>query len=110
MKFCIFYCWLKNWPQNTEGKEGLEEEAGHPRSVSGRFNKQGNLHTELTWVGGRKRSSYLHPPARHLKIDIKAFPGFSHITYSVQMVSISQCSLKPAPLKMAQAVAMVGEC
>lgn len=54
----------------TEGKERLNEEAGHSRLVSGSFNGKGHLHRRLV-LGGCKMSRYLQTLARILKVYIE---------------------------------------
>ena len=62
-------CWFQKWPLYTEGKERLKKEADHFRWASGRFNKQGNLHTGLV-LGGPKMSRSPHSSTRILYRDL----------------------------------------
>ena len=63
-----------------EDRERVKTKADHFRWVGGRFNKQGNLHTELVLhCCKRKRSTHL--PTRILKIYIEVLKGFSHVRH-----------------------------
>ena len=86
-----------NWPLYREGKERSKKEADHSILVGGTFNKQGKLHTRLV-LEGHKMSRSLYLPTRILKVYIEAL--ISSVTYSVQMVSTTHCSLKAVSLKL----------
>ena len=86
-----------------EGTERLEKEAGHSKLVGGRFNKKGNLLISLILGGYKKRS--LNWPSRILNVYIEAL---GLVTYVVQMVSTTHCSLKAVSLKTAPTVGIVG--
>lgn len=76
----------------VHGKQKDTKEVDHPRLVGGRYNKQGNLHIRLIPVCC-KTSTALHPPARILKVYIKAFTRIqSHIQskWSQRHVTLSR--------------------
>ena len=51
---------------------------GRADSVEGSFNKQGNLLTRLVLSSGKK-TRFLHPPARILRVYIEALARFRYL-------------------------------
>ena len=93
-----------NWPPNTEGKERWKKEADHSRLVGGRFNKQRNLHTRLVLATQSRVDLCTH--RQNLKFTQRLKGG--SVTYTIQVVSTTHCSLKAASLKMGPTVGTVG--
>ena len=79
--------------------QGESKEEAHSKLPGGNFNKQGNLHTRL--VLGSHKTSSPHPPARILKVHIRALIGFS--------LAYHPDGLKATSLKMAPTVGKAGK-
>ena len=89
----------------TEGKGRPKKETEPSRSVGGRCNNQGNLHTRLV-LGGYKMCRSQHLPSKILKVYIEALTSFSHI-YTRQIVPIPKLS-QGSVLEMAPVTGTMG--
>lgn len=63
------------------GQGRAEDKGSHPRSLGGRFNKQGSFCERLV-LGGHKISRSLGPPTRTLKVYTEALMGFSSVFHA----------------------------
>lgn len=95
MRILLLVCRLETLHENPElgpdawtaRRDGRKEEAGHPRSVGGRFNRQSNLQEGLSWVPQDRRISASTP-----FIYMEALIGFSHMHHpgGLNNTSLSQ--------------------